>query len=74
MPNGTASFAISVNLAASAPLSPYAVSKLAEEHLAIFRRHMVDVIDIEFDLLSEEIGRLFYPKETGDEIPYSVMP
>ena len=30
---------------------------LTEEHLAIFRRHMVDVIDIEFDLLSEEIGR-----------------
>ena len=30
---------------------------LTEEHLAVFRRHMVDVIDIEFDLLSEEIGR-----------------
>jgi len=24
--------------------------------------------------LSEEVGRLFYPRETGAEIPYSVMP
>jgi hypothetical protein len=24
--------------------------------------------------LSDEIGRLFYPKETGDEIPYGMMP
>jgi protein-L-isoaspartate(D-aspartate) O-methyltransferase len=30
---------------------------LTEKHLAIFRRHMVEVIDIEFDLLSEETGR-----------------
>ena len=30
---------------------------LTEEHLAVFRRHMVDVIEIEFDLLSEEIGQ-----------------
>lgn len=30
---------------------------LTESHLAIFRRHMVEVIDIEFDLLSEETGR-----------------
>jgi protein-L-isoaspartate(D-aspartate) O-methyltransferase len=30
---------------------------LTEAHLAILRRHMVEVIDIEFDLLSEEIGR-----------------
>ena len=30
---------------------------LTEEHLAIFRRQMVEVIDIEFDLLSDEIGR-----------------
>lgn len=30
---------------------------LTEEHLAIFRRHMVEVIDVHFDLLSEEIGR-----------------
>lgn len=29
---------------------------LTEKHLAIFRRHMVDVIDVNFDLLSEEIG------------------
>ncbi len=30
---------------------------LTEHHLAIFRRHMVEVIDVQFDLLSEEIGR-----------------
>lgn len=30
---------------------------LTEEHLAIFRRHMVEVIDVHFDLLSEETGR-----------------
>jgi protein-L-isoaspartate(D-aspartate) O-methyltransferase len=30
---------------------------LTEAHLAILRRHMVEVIDIEFDLLREEIGR-----------------
>lgn len=30
---------------------------LTEAHLAILRRHMVEVIDIEFDLLSEETGR-----------------
>lgn len=30
---------------------------LSEEHLATFRRHMVEVIDVEFDLLAEEIGR-----------------
>ena len=30
---------------------------LTEYHLAIFRRHMVEVIDIHFDLQSEEIGR-----------------
>lgn len=30
---------------------------LTDKHLAIFRRHMVEVIDVEFDLLSEEIGR-----------------
>lgn len=28
-----------------------------EEHLAIFRRHMVEVIDIHFDLAADEIGR-----------------
>ena len=31
---------------------------LTEDHLAIFRRHMVEVIDVEFDLMSEETGRL----------------
>lgn len=30
---------------------------LTEDHLAVFRRHMVEVIDIHFDLASEEIGR-----------------
>jgi protein-L-isoaspartate(D-aspartate) O-methyltransferase len=30
---------------------------LTEEHLAILRRHMIEVIDIEYDLMSEEIGR-----------------
>lgn len=30
---------------------------LTEAHLAILRRHMVEVIDIEFDLLSEATGR-----------------
>jgi protein-L-isoaspartate(D-aspartate) O-methyltransferase len=30
---------------------------LTEDHLAIFRRHMVEVIDVQFDLLSEEIGK-----------------
>ena len=29
---------------------------LTEKHLAVFRRHMVEVIDVNFDLLSEEIG------------------
>jgi protein-L-isoaspartate(D-aspartate) O-methyltransferase len=30
---------------------------LTEEHFATLRRHIVDVIDIEFDLASEETGR-----------------
>ena len=30
---------------------------LGEEHLAIFRRHMVETIDIHYDLASDEIGR-----------------
>jgi protein-L-isoaspartate(D-aspartate) O-methyltransferase len=30
---------------------------LTEQHLAIFRRHMVEIIDMHFDLASEEIGR-----------------
>lgn len=29
---------------------------LTEEHLAIFRRHMVELIDVHFDILGEEIG------------------
>jgi protein-L-isoaspartate(D-aspartate) O-methyltransferase len=30
---------------------------LSEAHLSTLRRHMVEVIDIEFDLMSDEIGR-----------------
>jgi protein-L-isoaspartate(D-aspartate) O-methyltransferase len=30
---------------------------LTEQHLAIFRRHMVEIIDMHFDLAEEEIGR-----------------
>ena len=30
---------------------------LTEDHLAIYRRHMVEVIDIHFDLLSDELHR-----------------
>jgi protein-L-isoaspartate(D-aspartate) O-methyltransferase len=30
---------------------------LTEQHLAIFRRHMVEIVDMHFDLASEEIGR-----------------
>lgn len=30
---------------------------LTEEHLAIYRRHMVEVIDIHFDLMSDELGK-----------------
>ena len=30
---------------------------LNEEHLAIYRRHMVEVVDVHFDLLGEEIGK-----------------
>lgn len=29
---------------------------LTEEHLAIFRRHMVEVIDVNFDIMGDEIG------------------
>ncbi len=31
---------------------------LTEHHLAILRRHMVEVVDIGFDLMSEEIGKI----------------
>lgn len=30
---------------------------MTEKHLAIFRRHMVEMIDVHFDLASDEIGR-----------------
>jgi len=30
---------------------------MTEEHLAILRRHMVEVVDLHFDLAEEEIGR-----------------
>lgn len=29
---------------------------ITEEHLALFRRHMVEIIDLHFDLASDEIG------------------
>ncbi len=29
---------------------------LTEQHLAIFRRHMVEIVDMHFDLAEEEIG------------------
>ena len=30
---------------------------MTEQHLALFRRHMVEIIDMHFDLAGEEIGR-----------------
>jgi len=30
---------------------------MGEEHLAIFRRHMVEIVDLHFDLACEEIGK-----------------
>lgn len=30
---------------------------LTEEHLAIYRRHMVEVVDVHFDLLDDQLGR-----------------
>ncbi|RVQ64992.1 protein-L-isoaspartate(D-aspartate) O-methyltransferase [Croceicoccus ponticola] len=30
---------------------------ITEEHLAVYRRHMVEVIDIHFDLISDETGK-----------------
>jgi len=33
------------------------VKPMTEQHLAILRRHMVEIIDMHFDLASEEIGR-----------------
>lgn len=30
---------------------------MTEQHLAIFRRHMVEIVDMHFDLASEEIGK-----------------
>lgn len=29
---------------------------LTEQHLALFRRHMVEIVDMHFDLAEEEIG------------------
>jgi protein-L-isoaspartate(D-aspartate) O-methyltransferase len=34
-----------------------AMKPLDETHLAIFRRHMVEIIDMHFDLASQEIGK-----------------
>lgn len=33
------------------------VKPMTEQHLGLFRRHMVEVIDLHFDLASEEIGK-----------------
>jgi protein-L-isoaspartate(D-aspartate) O-methyltransferase len=33
------------------------MKQMTEEHLAILRRHMVEVVDLHFDLASEEIGK-----------------
>jgi protein-L-isoaspartate(D-aspartate) O-methyltransferase len=30
---------------------------MTEQHLGLFRRHMVEIIDMHFDLSSEEIGK-----------------
>ena len=30
---------------------------MTEQHLAILRRHMVEVVDLHFDLAEEEIGK-----------------
>ncbi len=30
---------------------------MTEQHLALFRRHMVEIIDMHFDLAGEEIGK-----------------
>lgn len=30
---------------------------MGEEHLAVFRRHMVEIVDLHFDLAAEEIGK-----------------
>ena len=30
---------------------------MTEQHLAIFRRHMVEIVDLQFDLASDETGR-----------------
>lgn len=33
------------------------VKPMTEQHLAIFRRHMVEIVDMHFDLAGEEIGK-----------------
>src|SRR5215213_9840024 len=30
---------------------------MGEQHLAVLRRHMVEIVDLHFDLASEEIGK-----------------
>jgi len=30
---------------------------MGEQHLAVFRRHMVEIVDLHFDLASEELGK-----------------
>jgi protein-L-isoaspartate(D-aspartate) O-methyltransferase len=36
---------------------PAAMKPMDEQHLAVLRRHMVEVIDLHFDLASDEIGK-----------------
>jgi protein-L-isoaspartate(D-aspartate) O-methyltransferase len=33
------------------------VKPLTDKHLAILRRHMVEMVDLHFDLAAEEIGK-----------------
>src|SRR5688500_9392002 len=33
------------------------VKPMTEQHLALFRRHMVEIIDMHFDLAEDEIGK-----------------
>jgi protein-L-isoaspartate(D-aspartate) O-methyltransferase len=45
------------NLGPSARVPELAMKALTDKHLAIFRRHMVDVIGIHVELASDEIGK-----------------
>ena len=44
---------------------------MTEQHLALFRRHMVEIIDMHFDLASEELGKeVLYEMIYGPRHPY----